>query len=138
MREVLHVSIRVTDPVLSASMFAELTEGKVNPTPLNVWGVVCVHTSDEDPSWLVNMLEFWPADKHWHQGALVDVDVKTQRSYCHVAFITDKSNAQIREIAHRYGATVNEEERGMPTPIPVVYDDLGNYFEFFPRKELQK
>jgi hypothetical protein len=138
MNGVLHVSIRVTDPRRSAEMFAELLDGEISPTPLDAWGVVSIHLPGKRDSWLRNMIEFWPSDKHWHQTAIVPVDTATQRSYCHVAFVTEKSNEDIATIGARHGAVVLNEERMMPTLVPVLYDDLGNYFEFFPASQFER
>ena len=134
MNSVLHVSIRVTDPQKSAEMFAQILGGEIRKTPLNAWGVVCVYTPGDRPNWLVNMLEFWPPNKHWRHGRLIDVDVATQRSYCHVAFMCDKTIDELAPIAKQYGATVQLEERALDAPVPVLYDDLGNYFELFPSR----
>lgn len=134
MNQVLHVSIRVNDPRRSAEMFARILDGEIRPTPLDAWGVVSVYTRGERANWLVNMLEFWPPHKHWHLGKMVDVDVATQRSYCHVAFICDKTIEELKPIAAEYGASVQLEERALDAPVPVLYDDLGNYFELFPSR----
>lgn len=133
----LHVSIRVSEPQRSAELFAELLDGEIVPTPLVKWGVVCMYTRGPRQSWLMNMLEFWPPDKHWRHGELVSVDVATQGSYGHVALLSTKTFAQMLPIVQRYGFVMREEERGMPGPVPVLYDDLGNYYEFFPRSEFE-
>jgi hypothetical protein len=81
------------------------------------------------------MLEFWPPDKHWRHGELVAIDPSQRGSYCHVALLSHKTFAELEPIARRYGFVIREEERGMPSRVPVLYDELGNYFEFFPRSE---
>ena len=134
---VLHVSLRVSDPQKSAELFAELLDGEIIDTPLGQWGVVCVYTPGPRDSWLRNMLEFWPPDKHWRHGELIDVDVETQGSYAHLALLSNKSYDEMRPVAERYGFVLREEERGMPSLVPVLYDDLGNYYEFFPRTEFE-
>lgn len=133
MNKVLHVSIRATDPRNFAEMFANLLDGEVRDNPLSAWDVVCVYTGAGN-SWLQHMLEFWPSDKHWHLGKMEQVDVQSQRSYCHVAFVCDKPYTTIKSVAEAYGMTVLEENRDLDQPIPVLYDDLGNYFEFFPSR----
>ena len=133
MEGVLHVAFRVSDPARAAQLFAELLDGEVRPTPLEKWGVVCAYITSNASSWLENMLEFWPPDKHWREGRLVDVDPTQQKSYGHVALVSSKSFAEMKPIADRYGFLMREEDRGMSAPVPVLYDDLGNYYEFFPR-----
>ncbi|MDE0006466.1 MAG: hypothetical protein OXQ29_27575 [Rhodospirillaceae bacterium] len=135
MRGVLHVALRVSDPRQSAELFAELLDGEIRPTPLAHWGVVCVYTPGPRESWLRNMLEFWPPDRHWRHGELIEVDAATQGSYGHLALLSGKSYEEMRPIAEKYGFVLREEERGMPGPVPVLYDDLGNYYEFFPESE---
>lgn len=135
MEGVMHVSMRVANPHHQAALFAELLDGEVIPTPLGQWGVVCVYTPGPRESWLFNMLEFWPPDKHWRHGQLVEIDPSQHGSYCHVALLSHKTFAELEPIARRYGFVIREEERGMPNRVPVLYDELGNYFEFFPRSE---
>ena len=130
----LHVSLRVSDPLRTAQLLAELLDGEIVPNPLAKWGVVCVYTSPPHRSWLLNMLELWPPDKHWRLGKLVEVH-PTEGSYGHVALLSGKSFEEMAPIAERYGFVMREEERGMPHPVPVLYDDLGNYYEFFPRSQ---
>ena len=72
MEGVLHVALRVSDPQQSAELFAELLDGEIRPTPLAQWGVVCVYTAFRE-TWLRNMLEFWPPDRHWHHGEVIEV-----------------------------------------------------------------
>ena len=137
MQGVLHVSLRVSEPQRSAELFAELLDGEIRPTPLAQWGVVCVYTPGAGENWLLNMLEFWPPDKHWRHGELIEVDAANQGSYGHLALLSGKSYAQMRPIAEKYGFVLREETRGMPHPVPVLYDDLGNYYEFFPASEFE-
>lgn len=133
MDSVLHVSMRVRNPQHQAELFKELLDGEIIPTPLGQWGVVCVYTPAPRASWLMNMLEFWPPDKHWRLGELVHIDPDLQGSYCHVALLSHKAYEEMEPIAKRYGFVMRQEERGMPARVPVLYDDLGNYFEFFPK-----
>jgi hypothetical protein len=134
---VLHISLRVKDPRRSAELFAEILDGEVRPTPMDAWGVACVFTQEERLSWHMNMLEFWPANKHWELGQLVDVDTETQRSFCHVAFLVDKTFEDLAKIANKYGVVLRQEERAVGSPVPVLYDGNGNYFEFFRRAQLE-
>jgi hypothetical protein len=134
---VLHVSLRVSDPQRSAELLAELLDGEICPTPLARWGVVCMYVPGPRESWLRNMLEFWPPDKHWRHGQLIDIDPKTHGSYGHIALLSSKGFQEMKPIVERFGFVLREEERGMPGPVPVLYDDLGNYYEFFPRTEFE-
>jgi len=136
MNKVLHVSVRVSDPANSARLFAKLLNGEVRDNPLSGWDVVCVYTGESN-SWLQHMVEFWPADRHWHEGKMEKVDVETQRSYCHVAFVCDKPFQEVKSIAEEHGMTVLEEPRDLDRPIPVLYDDIGNYFELFPSRHFE-
>lgn len=132
MQGVLHVSFRVNDPQRSAELFAELIDGQIKPTPLDRWGVVCVYPPGERESWLMDMLEFWPADKHWKAGKLETVDPTSQKFFGHIAFYSNKTFDELEPIAKKHGLLIREEERAVGAPVPVLYDDCGNYFEFFP------
>jgi hypothetical protein len=137
MSTVLHVSIRVNDPARSAALFAELLDAEVFDTPLAPFGVVCIALRRDRPSWLVDMLEFWPADKHWRDGALQRLDAAHHQPFGHFAFASDKSWETLEAIAKKHGLLIRREERNMPAPVPVLWDFDGNYLEFFPEIALR-
>lgn len=131
MASVLHVSFRVRDPQRSGELFAELLDGAIFDTPLAPLGVVCVALRRDRPSWLRDMLEFWPADKHWYDGALQALDPEKHQPFGHLAFVTDKTYDELAAIAKRHGLFISRENRNMPEPVPVIWDYDGNYLEFF-------
>lgn len=81
------------------------------------------------------MMEFWPQDKHWHDGDFIASDPGHHQPFGHVAFETDKSYEELAAIAEKRGAEIRQEERGLPSLVPVVYDYDGNFLEFFSAAE---
>ena len=134
---VLHVSFRVNDPQRSAELFVDLLDMEIFRTPLEPLGVVCVARRGERQSWLMDMLEFWPADKHWDKGKLVRLDPHSPKLFGHIAFVSGKSYEELARVAEKHGVEIRREERGMSSPVPVIYDECGNYFEFFPAQSFE-
>ncbi len=134
MATILHLSFRVKDPQRSAELYADLLDGTVaDPGPvLRPIGVKSVRFGQERRSPLADMMEFWPRDKHWREGNFAPSDPHHHEPFGHVAFATNKSYAELTTIAQKHGVVIRQEERGMASLVPVVYDYDGNFLEFFP------
>jgi catechol 2,3-dioxygenase-like lactoylglutathione lyase family enzyme len=133
MAAILHMSFRVKDPQRSAELYAELLGGKlINPGPqLSTIDVKSI-AFGKDRGALADMMEFWPQDKHWHAGDFTSSDPGHHQPFGHVAFETDKSYEELAAIAEKHGVLICQEERGLASLVPVVYDYEGNFLEFFP------
>ena len=133
MAAILHMSFRVKDPQRSAALYAELLGGNlIDPGPqLRPIGVKSIAFGQGRRSRLADMIEFWPQDKHW-QGDFVASDPSRHQPFGHIAFETDKSYEELAAIAQKHGMLIRQEERGLSTLVPVVYDYEGNFLEFFP------
>ncbi len=136
MATLLHLSFRVKDPQRSAELYAELLDGTVSdPGPvLRPAGVKSVAFAQERLGPLADMMEFWPQDKHWKHGGFTTSDPGHHEPFGHIAFATNKSSEELTAIAHKHGVAIRQEERGLPTLVPVIYDYEGNFLEFFPAK----
>jgi catechol 2,3-dioxygenase-like lactoylglutathione lyase family enzyme len=134
MATILHMSFRVKDPQRSAALYAELLGGTLtDPGPvLRPIGVKSVTFGQGKRGPLADMMEFWPQDKHWREGHFAASDPSRHQPFGHVAFETDKSYEELAAIAQKHGVTIRQEERGLPSLVPVVYDYEGNFLEFFP------
>jgi catechol 2,3-dioxygenase-like lactoylglutathione lyase family enzyme len=134
MATILHMSFRVKDPERSARLYAELLGGDLtDPGPqLRPIGVKSISFGRGRQNRLADLMEFWPQDKHWHQGDFVTSDPSHHQPFGHVAFATDKSYEELAAIAQKHGVVIRQEERGLPSFVPVVYDYDGNFLEFFP------
>ena len=134
MTALLHMSFRVRDPERSAALYTELLGGSlVDPGPvLRPAGVKSIAFGQGKRGALADMMEFWPRDKHWHHGGFAASDPHHHEPFGHVAFSTDKSYEELAAIAQKHGVTIRQEERGLATLVPVVYDYDGNFLEFFP------
>jgi len=134
MATLLHMSFRVRDPQRSAALYAELLGGALtDPGPiLRPIGVKSIAFGQGQRGPLADMMEFWPQDKHWHHGGFAASNPTHHEPFGHVAFATDKSYEELHAIAQKHGVVIRQEERGLPTHVPVVYDYDGNFLEFFP------
>jgi hypothetical protein len=132
MATLLHMQVRVKDPKRSGDLFAELLDGYVFDTPLAALGVVCVALRRDRASWLTDMLEFWPAETHWRDGAPQPLDPEKHQPFGHFAVVSGKEYGELAAIAKRHDLLIRLEERNMPAPVPVLWDFDGNYVEFFP------
>ncbi len=128
----LHLSFRVGSPERAALLYAELLDGKVRNIgpPLDHIGVKSVAFGKGARSIFKDQIELWPLGKHWSPGGFVEVDPK-RAPYGHFAVESDKSYEELEAIAHKHGATIAREERGLSYLVPVVYDADGNFVEFF-------
>lgn len=134
MATLLHFSFRVKSPARSAALYADLLDGRVVDfgPPLDAIGVLGVRFGRNAENSLLDQIELWPAGKHWRSSGFVDVD-PTAVPFGHFAVESDKSPDEITAIAARHGATFSMEQRGLPYPVPVVYDHDGNFVELFRR-----
>ncbi len=134
MATILHMSFRVKEPQRSAALYAELLGGDlIDPGPqLSSINVKSIAFGKGLRGSLADIIEFWPQDKHWHDGNFVASDSSRQQPFGHLAFETDKSYEALATIAQKHGVVIRQEERGLPSLVPVVYDHEGNFLEFFP------
>ncbi len=134
MAAILHMSFRVRDPQRSAALYAELLDGTLtDPGPiLRPVGVKSIAFGQGRRGPLADMMEFWPQDRHWRAGDLAASDPSHHQPFGHVAFATSKSYEELAAIAQKHGVMIRQEERGLPTLVPVIYDYDGNFLEFFP------
>lgn len=134
MATILHMSFRVQDPQRSAALYAELLDGTlVDPGPqLRPIGVQSISFGRGQRNRLADLMEFWPRDKHWREGNFTASDPSRHQPFGHVAFATDKSYEELAAIAQKHGVVIRQEERGLSSLVPVVYDYEGNFLEFFP------
>ena len=134
MAAILHMSFRVRDPQRSAALYAELLDGALtDPGPiLRPVGVKSIAFGQGRRGPLADMMEFWPQDRHWHAGDFAASDPSHHQPFGHVAFATNKSYEELAAIAQKHGVMIRQEERGLPTLVPVIYDYDGNFLEFFP------
>jgi len=134
MAAILHMSFRVKNPQRSAALYAELLGGMViDPGPvLRPAGVKSIAFGQGRRGPLADMMEFWPQDRHWREGDFTASDPSRHQPFGHVAFETDKSYEELAAVAQKHGVVIRQEERGLPTLVPVVYDYEGNFLEFFP------
>ena len=134
MATILHMSFRVKNPERSATLYAELLDGAlVDPGPqLSPIGVKSISFGRGKENRLADLVEFWPQDKHWHDGNFTDSDPDRHQPFGHIAFATKKSYEELAAIAQRHGVMSNKEPRGPFGLVPVIYDYDGNFLEFFP------
>ncbi len=134
MAAILHMSFRVRDPQCSAALYAELLDGTLtDPGPiLRPVGVKSIAFGQGRRGPLADMMEFWPQDRHWRAGDFAASDPSHHQPFGHVAFATNKSYEELATIAQKHGVVIRQEERGLPTLVPVIYDYDGNFLEFFP------
>ena len=134
MATLLHMSFRVKDPQRSAALYTELLDGTLSdPGPqLRPIGVKSISFGRGQHNRLADLIEFWPQDKHWHHGGFVPSDSSHHEPFGHIAFATGKSYEELKAIAQKHGVVIRQEERGLPTLVPVIYDYDGNFLEFFP------
>lgn len=134
MATILHMSFRVQDPQRSAALYAELLDGTlVDPGPqLRPIGVKSISFGRGRRNRLADLMEFWPQDKHWREGNFTGSDPGRHQPFGHVAFETDKSYEELAAIAQKHGVVIRQEERGLSSLVPVIYDYEGNFLEFFP------
>jgi catechol 2,3-dioxygenase-like lactoylglutathione lyase family enzyme len=137
MATILHMSFRVKDPQRSAALYAELLDGAlIDPGPqLRPIGVKSISFGRGQHNRLADLMEFWPQDKHWHHGDFTASDPSRHQPFGHVAFATNKTYEELATIAQKHGAVIRQEERGLPTLVPVIYDYDGNFLEFFAAAE---
>ncbi len=133
MAAILHLSFRVKEPQRSAELSAELLGGHLidSGPQLGSIGVKSIAFGDEKRGAFLDMIEFWPQDKHW-AGEFIPSDGDRLLPFGHLAFQTKKSEDELAAIAKNHGAVFKQEERGLPELVPVVYDFEGNFLEFFP------
>lgn len=134
MATILHLSFRVKDPQRSAELYAELLGGTLtDPGPvLRTIEVKTVTFGQGRRGPLADMVEFWPRDKHWREGGFAESNPNHHQPFGHIAFATDRSYEELATIAQKHGAVIRQEERGLASLVPVVYDYDGNFLEFFP------
>ncbi len=134
MAAILHMSFRVRDPQRSAALYAELLDGTLtDPGPiLRPVGVKSIAFGQGRRGPLADMMEFWPQDRHWRAGDFAASDPSHHQPFGHVAFATSKSYEELAAIAQKHGVMIRQEERGLPTLVPVIYDYDSNFLEFFP------
>lgn len=134
MATILHMSFRVQDPQRSAALYAELLGGTlVDPGPqLRPIGVKSISFGRGQRNRLADLIEFWPQDKHWREGDFAASDPSRHQPFGHVAFATDRSYEELAAIAQKHGVMIRQEERGLSSLVPVIYDYEGNFLEFFP------
>src|SRR3954465_15228119 len=134
MATLLHLSFRARDPNPSATLYAELLDGALtDPGPiLRPVGVKSVAFGQGQRGPLADMMEFWPQDKHWQHGGFAASNPTHHEPFGHVAFASNKSYEELHAIAEKHGVVIRQEERGLPTLVPVIYDYDGNFLEFFP------
>jgi catechol 2,3-dioxygenase-like lactoylglutathione lyase family enzyme len=137
MATILHMSFRVKDPQRSAALYAELLDGAlIDPGPqLRPIGVKSISFGRGQHNRLADLMEFWPQDKHWHHGNFTASDPSRHQPFGHVAFATNKTYEELATIAQKHEAVIRQEERGLPTLVPVIYDYDGNFLEFFAAAE---
>jgi Glyoxalase/Bleomycin resistance protein/Dioxygenase superfamily len=137
MATILHMSFRVKDPQRSAVLYAELLDGAlIDPGPqLRPIGVKSISFGRGQHNRLADLMEFWPQDKHWHHGDFTASDPSRHQPFGHVAFATNKTYEELATIAQKHEAVIRQEERGLPTLVPVIYDYDGNFLEFFAAAE---
>jgi catechol 2,3-dioxygenase-like lactoylglutathione lyase family enzyme len=134
MATILHMSFRVKDPQHSAALYAELLGGGlIDPGPvLRPIGVKSIAFGHNQHNQLADVIEFWPQDKHWDKGDFTASDPSRHQPFGHIAFESDKPYEELAAIAQKHGAVIQQEERGLSSLVPVVYDYEGNFLEFFP------
>ena len=132
MATLLHLSFRVKSPARSAALYVDLLDGRavsIGP-PLDSIGVIGVYFGRNAENVLLDQIELWPAGKHWAEGRFIDVESGAV-PFGHLAVASDKTCEELAAIAAKHGVRLSMEERGLPYPVPVVYDHDGNFIELF-------
>lgn len=132
MANLLHLSFRVKAPARSASLYAELLDGRVVDIgpPLDSIGVKGVYFGRSAENELVDQIELWPPGKHWDPQGFIDV-AGEHAPFGHFAVESEKSWEEVEAIAKRHDVTVTREQRELPHLVTVVYDHDGNFIELF-------